>query len=79
MEHWGKFVYQQPRVPHISPVFGEMWELADLKFETLRHLRHTRAGICHFPHLAKNRRDMGHPRFVVKKGSDFSSTTLGSW
>jgi hypothetical protein len=25
----GQFPYHEPRVPHISPAFGEMWELTN--------------------------------------------------
>jgi hypothetical protein len=48
------------RVPHISLVFGEMWDTtaADRHFSALQELP---IEVCGIPHLAKNERDMGHP------------------
>ncbi len=63
----GTFHYHKPRVPHISPGFGEMWDLTALGLEILKRDQHSCASIRQFPHLAKTRRDMGHPRFVVMK------------
>src|SRR5580704_5594523 len=50
-----------PRVPHISLVFREMWDAAALRFTFLTLPQNTRNKICGIPHLAKNERDVGHP------------------
>jgi hypothetical protein len=57
-------------VPHISLVFREMWDTTNLNlFSTFRKKNVERCGI---PHLAKNKRDMGHPTLLgrEKAGSD---------
>jgi hypothetical protein len=55
-------------VPHISLVFCEMWDTADLDlhFSTLQGLPIDSRGI---PHLAKNERDMGHPLIRGRDGN----------
>ena len=52
------------RVPHISLVFREMWDTTAVN----RRLVGSTDENIEFrgiPHLAKNERDMGHPRFVA--------------
>jgi hypothetical protein len=50
------------RVPHISPGFGEMWELTDASAIVPVVLENLRFENSQFPHLAKTGPDMGHPR-----------------
>jgi hypothetical protein len=61
-------------VPHISLVFREMWDTTAL------HVRLSEVGkkvkVRGIPHLAKNERDMGHPRFVEGKETDRPSILL---
>ncbi len=52
-------------MPHISPSFGEMWEGTNAR-ATVQIVREDFQGeICEFPHLAKRRRDMGHPLILL--------------
>jgi hypothetical protein len=54
-------------VPHISPGFGEMWEVRRFPHEIVPCLCELRGNIRHFPHLAKTGRDMGHPRPLIRE------------
>jgi hypothetical protein len=49
-------------VPHISLVFREMWDTANLNL--FSDFRKTHVECCGIPHLAKNERDMGHPAIL---------------
>src|SRR3984957_12785559 len=69
IDQGGIFPYHDLKAPHISPSFGEMWELTGLEPEALRRNWHFRAGNRQFPHLAKRGRDMGCPEVVVRKNS----------
>jgi hypothetical protein len=55
------FHYREPRVPHISPDFGEMWESTDAGARVPVVPEDFRSERSQFPHLAKGWRDMGHP------------------
>ena len=62
-----------PRVPHISLVFREIWGTTNLNLYLRMvelKLLVERSGL---PHLAKNERDVGHPAFVAPK--DYSGVT----
>ena len=39
------FLHHEPRVPHIWPGFGQMWELAALGPEVLKRNQHSRPSI----------------------------------
>jgi hypothetical protein len=39
------FIHHEPRVPHIWPGFGQMWELAALGPEVLKRNQHSRPSI----------------------------------
>jgi hypothetical protein len=52
-------------VPHISLVFREMWETANLDLFSNLKKRHVEC--CGLPHLAKNERDMGHPTILGRE------------
>ena len=53
-------------MPHISLVFREMWETTDLDLAVPRRAsKNCQIGSRGIPHLAKNERDVGHPRLVV--------------
>jgi hypothetical protein len=60
-------------VAHISLVFREMWDATDLDWQFLesRRMKFSSRGI---PHLAKNQRDMGHPRLVVETEFETASS-----
>ena len=51
-------------VPHISLVFREMWDTTAADLHSLR-VQIMPIEVRGIPHLAKNERDMGHPRSVV--------------
>ena len=53
------------RVPHISLVFREMWDSTAADRHVFRLLA-TNVKVRGIPHLAKNERDVGHPRFVAR-------------
>ena len=52
------------RVPHISLVFREMWDTTKVRFWPL-HPEPIPVKSSGIPHLAKNERDVGHPRSVA--------------
>jgi hypothetical protein len=57
-------------VPHISLVFREMWDTTSPdrsppKAES--NLKKSRGQVRGIPYLAKNERDMGHPRYASGK------------
>ncbi len=60
---WVFFVPSKNRgVPHISLVFREMWETTTLNVPLSKVEKEVK--VRGLPHLAKNERDMGHPRFL---------------
>src|ERR1700677_2873024 len=52
------------RVAHISLVFREMWDSADVDRQMHRVKRESEGKSSGIPHLAENERDMGHPSSV---------------
>jgi hypothetical protein len=63
---WGlSFPSKNRGVPHISLVFREMWDATAL------HVPHSKVGkkvkVRGIPHLAKNKRDMGHPTILGRE------------
>ena len=66
-------------MPHISLVSCEMWESAALNLKLFdpndRHIE-----IRGIPHLAKNERDVGHPRFCYwDKGLLHHDGSASAW
>jgi hypothetical protein len=55
-------------VPHISLVFREMWDTTNLNLNCSLGAENWRVERSGLPHLAKNERDMGHPRPLAGKG-----------
>jgi putative heme-binding domain-containing protein len=53
---------QNQWVPHIWPDFGQMWEGTDVGAKAPIAPEDFQGEISEFPHLAKTRPDMGHPR-----------------
>ena len=51
----------EPRVPHISLVFREIWDTTDVDRSVLQMTRELEGRCSGIPHLAKNERDVGHP------------------
>ena len=56
------------RVPHVSLVFREMWDITDVDRSVHRMNQESEGRCSGIPHLAKNERDMGHPPFVWEPG-----------
>jgi hypothetical protein len=54
----------KPRVPHISLVFREMWDTTAFDPRTLELNWHLSVEMSGIPHLAKNKRDVGHPTIL---------------
>jgi hypothetical protein len=55
-------------VPHISLVFREMWDTANLNLFSV--LRKNYVECCGIPYLAKNERDMGHPTLCGREKAE---------
>ncbi len=60
----GLWLPDEGRVPHISLVFREMWDTANVDRSVHRTNRNSEEWCSGIPHLAKNERDVGHPAFV---------------
>jgi hypothetical protein len=73
MIEWGLWVIQRERSLGLRPIFfvpGTLWRtwgtrpiFASAIAETLNCTKGSQVDGCGIPHLAKNERDMGHPRF----------------
>ena len=62
----GSSVPTDSRVPHISWFFREMWEIhGPYPTRSFRLVESFGERATHFPHLAKEPRDMGHPTSLL--------------
>jgi hypothetical protein len=53
-------------VAHISLVFREMWDTTALFLRLSMRPMHLAVNLGGIPHLAKNKRDVGHPSFLFR-------------
>jgi hypothetical protein len=61
----GRWLEQRTGNPGISLVFREMWDSTAVICEDSRSDANLKGRIRGIPHLAKNKRDMGHPSVLV--------------